>query len=85
MYDDQFLSLNQENQIIRTNPNSCERLREIHVDENRVLDWIPAEPFKQLDFIGLPTNVDMEGALYIQDREQSEYIVYVQPFLPGML
>lgn len=85
MYDDQFLSLNQEKQIIRTNPNSWERLREIHVDENRVLDWISAEPLKQLDFIGLPTNVDMEGALYIQDREQSEYIVYVQPFLPGML
>lgn len=69
------MPLNQENQNRRTHENTFNRLRDISIDDNKVLDWVPAEPFKELEFIGLPSYVDMECAIYIQDKSRSEYIV----------
>lgn len=61
-----YIPADQKNQI---NPEKIHPVLKITETQSRATEWLPAKPFKKLEFLCCPTNVDYNCCIYIQHIE----------------
>ena len=61
-----------------------ENIQEQDSVPQEIVEWIPAEPTKLAEFEGIPTNIDDDGIIYIQNNMQSMRVKEITTMLTSV-